>query len=67
MTVVTTTYNHEKYIERCVKSILSQKNNFTYQLIVSNDKSTDKTEEILKKLSKKYHDKLKIINQNHNL
>ena len=52
MTVVTTTYNQEKYIEQCVKSILSQKTNFKYQLIVSNDKSTDKTEEILKKLTK---------------
>mgnify|MGYP004500039925 CR=1 FL=1 len=52
MTVVTTTYNQEKYIERCVKSILSPKTNFKYQLIVSNDKSTDKTEEILKKLTK---------------
>ena len=67
MTVVTTTYNQEKYIEQCVKSILSQKTNFKYQLIVSNDKSTDRTEEILKNLSKKYHDKLKVINQNHNL
>lgn len=45
-------YNAEKYIERCVKSILQQ----TYkniQLIIVNDGSTDKTKQILKIYSKK--------------
>ena len=43
-------YNGEKYIDRCLKSILSQtyKN---YEVIIINDGSTDRTIEILKAYS----------------
>lgn len=47
------TYNQEKYIEDCLKGALSQ----TYsplEIIVSDDFSTDKTYEILKKMQEEY-------------
>ena len=43
------TYNHEKYIEKCIDSILAQHVDFKYEIIVSDDASTDKTVEIIKK------------------
>lgn len=45
--VVVPVYNAEKYIEKCLRSILNQtyKN---YELIVMNDASTDRTERLLK-------------------
>lgn len=67
LTVVTTTYNQEKYIEKCIESIMMQKTNFKFQLIVSNDNSSDDTSNILKKLKKKYKSNLKIINRKENL
>lgn len=67
LSVVTTTYNQEDYIEKCIKSILEQKTSFKFQLIVSNDNSSDNTLEILNKYKKIYKDKLTVINRENNL
>ena len=40
------TYNHEKYIEESLKSILNQKTNFDYEIIIGEDFSTDSNREI---------------------
>ena len=42
-----TTYNHEKYVQQAVDSILSQKVNFRYEVIIGDDASTDETQRIL--------------------
>lgn len=48
MIILTTTYNCEQYIERCLLSIMSQKyKDFT--CYITDDMSTDKTREIVKK------------------
>ena len=47
MTILTTSYNCEKYIERCLLSIMSQKfKDFT--CYITDDMSTDNTKEIIK-------------------
>lgn len=48
VSVIVTAYNYDRYIERCLRSILDQslpKNQ--YEIIVVNDASTDKTKKIL--------------------
>ena len=67
LTLVTTTYNHGKYIEQCLKSILNQKTNFKYKLLVSDDGSTDNTRDILKVYQEKYPEKLEVIYNKKNL
>lgn len=57
------TYNHEKYIIQCIESILSQKVKFSYEIIVSDDASTDATVDIIKE---KYGNKIKINRQSTN-
>lgn len=47
--IIIPVYNQEKYIEECLKSALNQKFNETYEIIVVNDGSTDKSGEILNK------------------
>lgn len=42
------TYNHEKYIRQAVDSILNQNMNFSYELLIVDDASTDHTQQILK-------------------
>ncbi len=56
-------YNHKQYIEECLESILNQNMDFAYEIIVGNDCSTDKTEEVLEK----YKDRVKVINRPENL
>ncbi len=41
------TYNHEAYITRALDSILMQKTEYSYEVLVGEDASTDKTREIL--------------------
>lgn len=41
------TYNHEKYIKQAVDSILNQQMDFTYEMLIADDASTDRTQQIL--------------------
>lgn len=52
VSVVMITYGHEKYIKHAVESILNQKTNFLYEVIISDDNSPDNTESIIKKIIK---------------
>jgi len=49
VSVIITSYNYDMYIERCLRSLISQTlNRFQYEIIVVDDCSTDHTLEILK-------------------
>ncbi len=63
LSICVVVYNHKRYIEECMESILNQQMNFPYEIIVGNDCSTDGTEEVLAK----YEDRAKIINRQNNL
>jgi glycosyltransferase involved in cell wall biosynthesis len=43
VSVVCLTYNHEKYIEKAIKSMLNQETDFKYEIIVHDDCSQDAT------------------------
>ena len=67
LTIVTTTYNQEKYIGEAIDSMLMQKTKFPFQIVVSDDCSQDRTREILEKYKKKYPEKIKVIKNEKNL
>jgi glycosyltransferase involved in cell wall biosynthesis len=50
------TYGHEKFILDAVEGVLIQKCNFSFELIVSNDASPDKTDDIMQEIIKKHGD-----------
>lgn len=54
------TYNHEKYIAQAMEGILAQETDFTFELIVSNDASTDNTDFLIKTVIRD-HPKRKMI------
>lgn len=51
ISICITTYNHEKYIEECINSIFIQQFSGEFEIIIGNDNSSDKTEEIIHKLT----------------
>lgn len=60
LTVNIVTYNHVKYIEQCINSILSQKTNFGFIIRIFDDCSTDGTTEICQKYKEKYPNKIEL-------
>lgn len=54
VSVIVPSYNHSKYIEECVESIVNQTYS-NYELIVIDDGSTDNSVEILERLQNKYN------------
>lgn len=54
ISVIVTTYNHEKYISQCLESIIEQKGDFSMEIIVGDDCSTDNTRAIAQEFQDKY-------------
>ena len=63
VSVLCLAYNHEKYIKKCLDSILAQKTNFKYEIIINDDASTDNTANIIKEYEEKYPEIIKPIYQ----
>ncbi len=58
VSVLCCTYNHERFIEAALEGILKQKTNFSYEIIVADDASSDHTPEIITRFQEQYPDKL---------
>lgn len=54
VSVAVISYNHEKFIAQALESILSQKTNFQFEIVVGEDCSPDKTREIIYKYQRKH-------------
>lgn len=65
ISILMITYNHEKYIEKAIESVLMQEGDFDIELLIGNDKSPDKTEEILKKYEN--DNRVRIFNREKNM
>lgn len=48
------TYNHVEFIRKSLDSIISQKTNFSYEIVIGDDCSTDGTQSIIKEFEEKY-------------
>lgn len=59
VTVLMSTYNHEKYIAQAIESVVSQETDFKYELLIGEDCSTDDTRKIVREYQKKYPDIIK--------
>ncbi|MBN1056566.1 glycosyltransferase [Clostridium botulinum] len=67
VSVIVITYNQRKYIRQAIDSILMQEVNFTYEILVGDDASTDGTQEILKEYKEKYPELFKLILRKENI
>ena len=67
ISVIVCAFNHERWIERCIRSLFHQKiiDKSDFEIILVNDKSKDSTKKILKKY--RSYKNLKIISNNKNI
>lgn len=62
VTIIMSNYNQEKYISQAIESVLNQKTNFPFQLIITDDFSTkDNSVKIIKEYEKKYPNIIKAL------
>lgn len=65
VSIICLCYNHERYLRKCLDSIVSQSCDFKYEIIVHDDASTDSSQSILREYDQKY-DNLRVIYQKEN-
>lgn len=61
LTVCVRTHNQEKFIADALDSVLMQRTEFEYGIIISDDASSDGTVEILKEYQNAYPDKIRLL------
>ncbi len=66
VSIAVITYNQEKYIEECIESVLNQKVNFTFELIIADDCSQDRTTEICLAYQEKHPKIVRVLLQEFN-
>ncbi|WP_425638984.1 glycosyltransferase family 2 protein [Algoriphagus yeomjeoni] len=60
------TFQHEEYIAQCLDSLLSQKTEFDFEIIVGEDGSVDRTGEICEIYAKKYPETIRLFKRDPN-
>jgi len=63
--VVIITYKHEEFISQAINGVLMQQCDFPVELIIGNDNSPDRTDEIIKDIIESYSGNIKIRYDNH--
>jgi glycosyltransferase involved in cell wall biosynthesis len=67
VSVLVMTYNHAEFITQALDSALMQETRFPYEIIVSEDCSTDGTREIVQAYHRRFPEKIRLILSDHNL
>jgi glycosyltransferase involved in cell wall biosynthesis len=67
MTVVVITYNHERFVRQALDSVLAQETSFPFEIIISEDRSTDSTREIVQEYQALHPDRIRLMLSETNL
>ena len=67
VSVAVISYNHGSYIRKCLDSILMQKTNFSFEVVIGDDCSTDETVSIIREFEQKFPNIIKPIYQSKNV
>ena len=59
VSIMLITYNHEKYIGKAIESVLMQETEYQFEIVVIEDCSTDRTQEVILRYKEKYPDKIR--------
>ena len=61
VSVVVCTYNHERFIDQALASVLGQTTSFGFEVIVSEDCSTDATRDIVSRWRDEHPDRIRVL------
>lgn len=61
LSVVMTTYNHERYIAQAIESVLMQQTSFGVEIVVGDDRSSDRTAAIVEDYRRRYPDCIRLV------
>jgi glycosyltransferase involved in cell wall biosynthesis len=67
VTVLVVTYNHERYIEQALVSALQQEASFDYEIVVSEDCSTDRTRSIVLEHARRHPGRIRLVLSERNI
>ncbi len=61
VSVMMLAYNHERWIAQALDSAVAQEVNFSYEIVIGEDCSTDRTREIVKHYAERYPEKIRLL------
>ena len=67
VSVLVKTYDHESCIERALESVLSQQTDFTWELVVAEDCSADRTRGIVQAVADRHGERVRLLLRERNL
>jgi glycosyltransferase involved in cell wall biosynthesis len=67
LSVIMTTYNHERYIAEAIESVLRQQTSFGVEIVVGEDCSTDRTLNIVRDYASMYPECIRIVTSEENV
>lgn len=60
VSVAMVTYRHERFIAQAIESVLSQRTNFDFELVIGEDCSPDATRDIARSYAERYPDRIRL-------
>lgn len=67
LSVVMTTYNHERYIAQAIESVLRQQTSFRIEIVVGEDCSSDRTRAIVEDYQRMYPEAIRLVTSEENV
>lgn len=67
ISIISTSYNHENYISKAMDSWLNQIVDCDYEIVIGDDRSTDRSVDIIKEYQQKYPNKITLIENHENI
>jgi glycosyltransferase involved in cell wall biosynthesis len=61
VSVIIITYNHERFIEECIDSVLMQETDFPFEILISEDCSTDLTHDIVRDYQQQFPNTIRLL------
>ena len=67
LSVVIISYNQERYIREAIESVINQKTNYEYEILLADDCSPDNTGKIMKEYAERYPELIRLLERPQNL